>query len=162
MPDLFERKVYRLYLVSEKTGRLSLFQLQRFKSGSFNQEIDENKLKDTLTDLVKDIYGQSAGGRWIGINDTDAVSEEDTLYIEFGCSCRLEIRNIIESIDLQIVDGVNIRYFILLNTISRKFRWVVASKTTVYSDCEKKSENETNKNDPDHYLAFLNAMNGEQ
>ena len=161
MPDLFERKTYRLYLLSEKPNIYGLYQRQGFNSNSLKREIDEKELEDAINDLKKDIYGKGAGGDWIEISEADVVSEEETFYIKIDRTSRLEIRNIIGSIDLSIVEGVYIRYFILLNTISKKFRWVMASKITVYSDSEKKSEDvsdtDDDDDDSDHELAFLKA-----
>ena len=163
MPKLFSRKMYRVYCVSERPGRYSLHRLVKFKKTAFNKEIDEDKLQDTLTDLATDLFGHTAGCQCIEIDDTDAVSEEETLYLKIDGMSRLEIRNIINSIDLNVDESVIFRYYILVNTIRKKCEWVVAFEHTVYSDCEKRHEEPKWSNtddDPDAYLEFVNALNG--
>ena len=116
--------------------------------------------------MTNDLYGHNSGNRWVEIDDADVVSEEEMLYLTIDCNGRLEIRNIIESIDLNVADGVIFRYFILLNTSPKNhewFDWVVVSEKMVYSDSEKRHEEEPkwSNTDDNHFDAFLNAVNGE-
>ena len=131
MGKLVSRKVYRLYIVSEKPDKRGKYQLGLFDKKTFNKEIDEDKIEDTLTDLVNYVYYRQNGCCWFDVCINDDSDEGKTFCTTIDNFNRLEIQNITNMIDL--VPG-SFLFYILVNGIRTECRWVVASIHTVYSD----------------------------
>ena len=135
MGNLVACRPTRLYGVSKKSGKSGEFKLVPFDNDAFNVEIDESDVEETLTDLVKDLYGHEDRCCWFSVYlcDDDDLEETKALCFDIDYDDRLEIRNIVDLIDDGELSGC-FQYFILVNGKRTKYQWVVAHcDCTVYS-----------------------------
>ena len=132
--NLFSRKICRLYFVSEKPDKNGKYQLVQIDDKAFNQDIDEDKIEDTLTDLAKDFFYREDGCCWFNVYFNDKQDDEKTFRARFSFSESLEIRNISHKIDLP--PGGVFLFYVVINLPRRTYQWVAVSMHTIYSDCE--------------------------
>ena len=134
--NLFTNKVCRLFFVSEKPDKNGKYQLVQIDDKAFNKDIDEDKMDDALTDLVKEFFYREDGCCLFNAYFNADKDDDKTVCARLNYCEKLEIRNITHKIDLP--PGGYFQYFVIVNVPRRIYHWVVVSLHTIYSDCEEK------------------------
>jgi hypothetical protein len=115
----------RLYRLSAKPNERGRYTLEPFPddNAAFNQDIEEDSLDESLTELAAD-------GSWHEIKD-DNYGNDGKIHINFDGEDRLEIRNFTDLIDHE---PEKCRLFVLVDAERSEYEIVVAVHSgTVYS-----------------------------
>ena len=120
--NLIASTTYRLYDVSEISDEHGHYCLGAFADTAFNEDVAEEALDETLCQLADVLFGQS-GCRWFEITDDVETAENGTLCIDLGDNDWLEVRDIVDKID---VDPEESQLYVMVNASRTEHYWVAA------------------------------------
>ena len=120
MPSLDSRKVYKMYVVSEKQNKRGKFRLVPFDNDVFNKETDESEIADTLFGFADTLYDKDEKTRCLEI--IDDMRNAGTVRFKFKDDERVFIPDIIDKIDL---GQGSFRFYLVINTTHKEYKWVV-------------------------------------
>jgi hypothetical protein len=127
---LMHSQSYRLFDVSDEMDASGHYGLAAFANTAYNEVIDEEELDDTLCELADVLFGES-GCRYYPITDDVQTAENGKLSLDLGNDEWLEVRDIVDKID---VDPEKSLLFVLVNLTRTECQWVAAvPEGTVYS-----------------------------